>query len=57
MASGHGRLTRLILVGALLPMVLIATIINHYGVNVPYGDEWSILSLAGKWESHQLHLT
>jgi hypothetical protein len=35
-------------------MVLIATIINRYGVNVPYGDEWSILSLFGKWESHQL---
>ena len=35
-------------------MVLIAAIINRYGVNVPYGDEWSLLSLFGKWESQQL---
>ncbi len=34
--------------------MLIAAIINHYGVIVPYGDEWSIVSLFEKWESHQL---
>lgn len=53
-ASGHARLNRLLFLLALLPMVLIAAIINHYGVNVPYGDEWSFLPLLGKWDSHQL---
>ena len=53
-ASGHGILNRLIFVLALLPIVLVAAIINHYGVNVPYGDEWSILTLLGKWDSHDL---
>jgi hypothetical protein len=54
MAFG-GRLNRFIFVLALLPMVLVAAIINRYGVNVPYGDEWSLLSLVGKWDSHQLN--
>jgi hypothetical protein len=53
MAFG-GRLNRFLFVLALLPMVLVAAIISRYGVNVPYGDEWSLLSLFGKWESHQL---
>lgn len=53
-ASGHARLNRLLFFLALLPIVLIAAIINHYGVNVPYGDEWSVLTLLGKWDSHQL---
>jgi hypothetical protein len=54
LASGHARFNRLLFVLALLPMVLIAAIINHYGVNVPYGDEWSVVTLLGKWDSHQL---
>ena len=53
MAFG-GRLNRFLFVLALLPMVLVAAIISRSGVNVPYGDEWSLLSLFGKWESHQL---
>jgi hypothetical protein len=48
------RLNRLLFLVALLPAVLIAAIINHYGVNVPYGDEWSILTFLGKWDSHEL---
>jgi hypothetical protein len=35
-------------------MALIAAIIYHYGVNVPYGDEWWIITLLGKWDSHEL---
>jgi len=35
-------------------MVLVAVIIHRYGVNVPYGDEWSILSLFEKCEAGQL---
>jgi len=53
MAFG-GRRNRFIFALALLPMVLVAVIISRYGVNVPYGDEWSILSLFDKWESQQL---
>lgn len=37
-------------------MVLAAAIINHYGVNVPYGDEWNVVTLLGKWQSHELSL-
>ncbi len=47
-ASRHARLNRLLFLLALLPMVLIAAITNHYGVNVPHGDEWSVLALVGK---------
>lgn len=52
----NARLNQLLFALALLPMMLIAVIINRYGVNVPYGDEWSFLSLFEKWESHQLAL-
>lgn len=51
---GRARLNRLLFLVALLPIVLISAIINHYGVNVPYGDEWSVLNFLGKWDSHQL---
>lgn len=54
MAADHGRFNRIFFVLALLPMALVAAIINRYGVNVPYGDEWSTLSLFGKWDMHQL---
>lgn len=53
---GRARFDRLLLLVALLPMVLIAAIIAYYGVNVPYGDEWSLLTFLGKWDSHQLTL-
>src|SRR2546423_15338304 len=55
-ASAPTVLNRLLFFQALLPVMLIAAIINHYGVNVPYGDEWSVLGLMGKWDSHQLIL-
>ncbi|PYJ11335.1 MAG: hypothetical protein DMF06_03220 [Verrucomicrobia bacterium] len=48
------RRNRLFFLVALLPAVLIAAIISRYGVNVPYGDEWSVLTFLGKWDSHQL---
>jgi len=48
------RLHRLFFFVALLPMALIAAIINYYGVNVPYGDEWNVVTLLGKWDSHEL---
>src|SRR3982751_6704245 len=35
----------------LLPVVLIASFINQYGVNVPYGDDWALLPLFEKWSS------
>lgn len=53
---GRASLDRLLFFVALLPVVLIAAIISHYGVNVPYGDEWSVLTFLGKWDSHQLTL-
>lgn len=49
-------MNRLVFALALLPMVLVAVIVNRYGVNVPYGDEWSILSLFEKWKEQQLTL-
>jgi hypothetical protein len=51
---GRSQLDRLLFLVALLPIVLIAALINYYGVNVPYGDEWRILTFLVKWDSHQL---
>jgi hypothetical protein len=48
------RLHRLLFLLALLPMAWVAAIINHYGVNVPYGDEWNVVTLLGKWDAHDL---
>ncbi len=53
-SSGSARLNGLLFLVAFLPIVLIAVIISHYGVNVPYGDEWWIITLLGKWDAHQL---
>jgi hypothetical protein len=39
---------------ALLPVAVLVRQINEYGVNVPYGDEWSLISLFAKWNNHQL---
>jgi hypothetical protein len=52
--SGQVRLNRLLFVVALLPVLLIVAVINRYGVNVPFGDEWSNLTLLGKWDARQL---
>lgn len=53
-ASGHALLNRLLFGLAVLPMMVIAAIINHYGVNVPYGDEWKFFSFFEKWDSNRL---
>jgi hypothetical protein len=52
--GSSARLNRLIFLLALLPMALTAAIINHYGVNVPYGDEWNVVTLLGKWDARTL---
>jgi hypothetical protein len=39
---------------ALAPIVFIGFIIERYGVNVPYADEWSNLILVEKWDAGQL---
>ncbi|HVV25585.1 MAG TPA: hypothetical protein VHC21_00945 [Candidatus Saccharimonadales bacterium] len=35
----------LTLIGVLLPFAIIATLVFHYGVNVPFGDDWSMVSI------------
>ncbi len=35
-------------------MMVVAAIINRYGVNVPYGDEWKFFAFLEKWESNGL---
>lgn len=52
--TGRARLNALLFMVALLPMVVIAAVINRYGVNVPFADEWSNLILLEKWEAHQI---
>src|SRR5262249_17536177 len=47
----------LLIAAAILPMLLVAGIIYRFGVNVPYGDEWSIYGLVEKWHAHQLTVT
>ena len=39
---------------AILPIAVIVRLISEYAVNVPYGDEWSLLPLFAKWHDHQL---
>ena len=39
---------------ALLPLAAIVRLVGDYGVNVPYGDEWSLLPLFAKCHDHQL---
>ena len=39
---------------AILPVAIIVRLISDYGVNVPYGDEWSLIPLFSKWNDHQL---
>ena len=35
-------------------MMVVAAIINRYGVNVPYEDEWKFFAFLEKWESNGL---
>src|SRR2546423_7385822 len=39
---------------ALVPIFFIGFIIDRYGVNVPYADEWSNLILVEKWDAGHL---
>jgi hypothetical protein len=41
---------------ALLPAAFIVRLVAVYGVNVPFGDEWALLPLFGKWGEHHLSL-
>jgi len=39
---------------ALIPAIGTAAIIHRWGVNVPYADEWSNLTLVEKWDTEEL---
>lgn len=52
-SSSQGRRWVLFLI-AILPIAVIIRLIDEYGVNVPYGDEWSLIPLFSKWNDHQL---
>jgi hypothetical protein len=39
---------------AIIPVAVIIRLIDEYGVDVPYGDEWSLIPLFAKWNNHQL---
>ena len=51
--SGNRRRERWVFVVALLPIAFLAIVVNHYAVNVPYGDDWSNLPLLEKCDRHQ----
>src|SRR5712691_2143263 len=51
--SSNGQSWALFLL-AVIPVAIIVRLIGDYAVNVPYGDEWSLLSLFAKWNDHQL---
>src|SRR5438477_7239351 len=51
--SSNGQTWALFLL-AVLPIAVIVRLISEYAVNVPYGDEWSLLPLFAKWHDHQL---
>jgi MFS family permease len=46
--------TCILLFLALLPVAAIVRLISEYGVNVPWGDEWSVVPMFAKWHDHQL---
>lgn len=39
---------------ATLPIATLVRLISEYGVNVPYGDDWSLIPLYAKWNNQQL---
>lgn len=39
---------------AIAPAISLLGWISHYAVNVPLGDEWALVPLFEKWDSHQL---
>jgi len=44
----------LIFLLAVVPIIFIGFVIDRYGVNVPYADEWTNLLRVEKWDSGQL---
>lgn len=42
---------------AVVPAALIVRLIGQYGVNVPFGDEWSLVPLFARWNDHQMTFT
>jgi len=48
------RSSILVFLVAILPIAVLIRLISEYGVNVPYGDEWSLIPLYAKWNNHQL---
>ena len=53
-APSAGSLKLALLFLAVVPAALIIRLISEYGVNVPFGDEWSMVRLFAKWNDHQL---
>jgi hypothetical protein len=45
---------RALLFLAIVPAILLIAAIEHYAVNVPFGDEWEMIQLFAKWNAHQL---
>lgn len=59
LAPDRFRLSRrwssiLLFLVAILPIAVLVRLIGEYGVNVPYGDDWSLIPLYAKWNDHQL---
>jgi hypothetical protein len=52
--AGRKHLGALLFLLALVPIVFIGWVIDRYGVNVPYADEWSNLILVEKWDTGHL---
>jgi hypothetical protein len=52
--SSRKRSGALLFLLALAPIVFIGFVIDRYGVNVPYADEWSNLILVVKWDAERL---
>jgi hypothetical protein len=52
--SSKRRSSILFFLVAILPIAVLIRLISEYGVNVPYGDEWSLIPLYVKWNDHQL---
>jgi hypothetical protein len=43
-----------VFLATLLPASMMVALIFHYGVDVPYWDEWSLIDLLSKAHAHQL---
>jgi len=54
MSSSRKHFGAILFFLALVPIVFIGFIINKYGVNVPYADEWTNLLRVEKWDAGRL---